>query len=267
MSKTIEKINSKTKGSWTIYFDNMVIKGTRILYKCQCICGVISYKQQYDINNKPMRSCKKCYLNRVNITINKGDRFGRLIVTGERKVVYDSQTKYKCLCDCGNFIWANKINLLRELTHGCGNRCKILQDITDVKPGETYGAWTVLTNVIPGSKNSPNRKFECKCICGTIKYLITKALRKGESKYCKGCVVKEKLLELKPGETFGSWTVLEGIFYNDKGKKVFKTQCRCGFMSYHRKQSLTSGNSTQCTKCSLEGRYYKYGDKSSYEQI
>lgn len=61
-----------------------------------------------------------------------------------------------------------------------------------IEPGIRYGKLVTTGNYIPGSqKPFINSKAECKCDCGTTKYVACRSLKKGVSKTC-GCEIGNK---------------------------------------------------------------------------
>lgn len=78
-------------------------------------------------------------------------------------------------------------------------------------------------------------------------------------------------MEIKVGDKFGKWTVIEiGVsFQNRIGSKV---KCECGFERLIRNRDLRNNNSRQCVRCNVKNRpgkhYIKIGDKfGSWEVI
>ena len=62
-----------------------------------------------------------------------------------------------------------------------------------------------------------------------------------------------KKLEIKAGDEFGKWTVLEEtepvIKSNGYPRRRFKCRCECGTVRNVLLSTLTNGTSTQCHKC------------------
>lgn len=49
-----------------------------------------------------------------------GMRFGKLVITGERKTPDGKNTRWKCICDCGEVRWNNSTQLRRGQITSCG---------------------------------------------------------------------------------------------------------------------------------------------------
>ncbi len=249
--------NTTTIGSYTVYWDIYIIKRRKRFPKCICKCGTINYLEEYAIKNR-IRRCKKCYINeRAFRDIIPGERFGKLTFTGHISKNKHSQDWIHCLCDCGKPVKTKKFDLLNGLIVGCGKACKISCEKTDLKEGERFGSWTVLSETCSGGYGA-NKLFQCQCICGTIKYQKAFTLRSGMSTACQHCEIKSKELELKPGEKYGSWTTTGQVSVNKYGNKIFSVICNCGFEAFRTKQGLTKGFSTQCKNCYIQGRWHQY---------
>jgi hypothetical protein len=55
--------------------------------------------------------------------------------------------------------------------------------------GRKFGRWTVLR---ADKKNSPRRKWQCRCVCGKLRSVDSHSLKSGTSKSC-GCLRTEEL--------------------------------------------------------------------------
>lgn len=92
--------------------------------------------------------------------------------------------------------------------------------------GQTFGRLTVLE--IDKSINKGDRKWICKCTCGTVKSIFGSNLRKGSTQSC-GCLQKEKSTNSFIGQRFGKLVVLK-----DSGQRTAKRgiiwtcKCDCG---------------------------------------
>ena len=63
-------------------------------------------------------------------------------------------------------------------------------------------------------------------------------------------------------ERFGKWTVINDDTKDNKGRTLYTVKCDCGTIKTTKKDTLTSGKSTQCLKCFCNrGNIYKIGDK------
>lgn len=121
----LEKVGSNNKGT---------------VWKCQCSCGKIIYKNRIDIKRAKHPSCG-CYLkdpfNNYNFINEIGNKHGKLTVIEYAGRNSDNKTLWKCKCDCGGIIVTTGKSLRAGLTTSCG--CikslgeekinKILQDL------------------------------------------------------------------------------------------------------------------------------------------
>lgn len=89
--------------------------------KCKCLCECGNVKV-VDLTNLKQGFTKSCGCIKKNNTydILVGKRFGKLVVIEELPKTKLSQSKYKCLCDCGNYIEVYGSNLLYNQTKSCG---------------------------------------------------------------------------------------------------------------------------------------------------
>lgn len=117
-------------------------------------------------------------------------------------------------------------------------------DLTNKK----IGRWTVL-----GKAESRNKKtyWVCKCECGTIKEVPTKALRTEESRSC-GCLKEEVNKNKIPinaknltGKVFGRLKVI-GQADNKNKDRRWTCLCECGSITTVIARDLMSGHTTSC---------------------
>ena len=89
--------------------------------KCKCICECGNIKHVY-LSNLKRGYTKSCGCTSKNnmYEILVGQRFGRLVVVEQLGKNDLSQEKFKCLCDCGNYIEVYGVNLLYKQTMSCG---------------------------------------------------------------------------------------------------------------------------------------------------
>lgn len=115
-----------------------------------------------------------------------GQRFGRLTVIERTANSKSGQTRWKCVCDCGNETIVYTQNLKRGHTQSCGcSHENVRLDLT----GQRFGRLTVI-------KLTSIRKYrvpvwECLCDCGNTVYVTTNHLSMGDQKSC-GCINKER---------------------------------------------------------------------------
>lgn len=95
---------------------------------------------------------------------------------------------------------------------------------------DKFGRWTVQDSYILTKKRE--RKWLCRCECGTERYVLERSLKSGSSVSC-GCLRKERAFEavskdLK-GQTFGDLTVLYKAENQERTGGIWWTcQCSCG---------------------------------------
>ena len=122
-----------------------------------------------------------------------GNRYGRLIVVSEvGKGGTQGQTKWLCLCDCGNNTTVFGADLRSGNTKSCG--CYRDNKINEV--GNKYNRWTVLSEA--GRDKHGNVLWLCRCDCGTETIIVGASLRSGHTMSC-GCYAIEK------ATTHGQW--------------------------------------------------------------
>ena len=134
-----------------------------------------------------------------------GQRFGKLLVIKRAKNNKSKNSRWECLCDCGNFSTVDGGNLIRKKgrTSSCGcGRLEMLKSKFIDLTGKRFGKLVVIKK----SKRPLNVKrgtyWECQCDCGNIKNIDGRSLRRKSTKSC-GCLVKEtasKLYSLPNGE-------------------------------------------------------------------
>lgn len=99
-----------------------------------------------------------------------------------------------------------------------------------INPGDRFGEWEVLSY-------EGNKKYLCRCSCGTEKLVLRENLLRGRSTSCGHN--KNHYGDLT-GKQINEWTVLgkEGYLY--------KCQCSCGKIQLVGQKDLMSGSSKQC---------------------
>lgn len=174
--------------------------------------------------------------------------FGELTVL---EYMYDGSSKWKCKCSCGSIVYHTTHELKDGRAKSCGHANK-RRDLT----GMHFGDWTVLE---PGSLP---RYWKCKCSCGKISEVMDYSLTSGASKGCGHFKDGSERSELKPGEVFNSWTVLEFL-----GNGKYLCRCQCGKTGIVNVSSLRYGYSKSCGCVGVlerkEKMLEKYGDITS----
>lgn len=120
--------------------------------------------------------------------LNKGDRFGQLVVTNPRgKHEYRSNTNQRrwlveCLCGCGKIIYVQKHMLATGLWRSCGHD----KYKNDLHEGDIIGYLTIIS--LHGYFSNESRWLtKCKCHCGNVSYVKKTHLRTGKTISC-GCI-------------------------------------------------------------------------------
>lgn len=97
--------------------------------------------------------------------------------------------------------------------------------------GKQFGEWVVIGY-------AGDKKWHCKCSCGTEKNILGRTLRNGESKSC-GCI-KKQFNDLT-GQHIGEWSVL---YRNDN--RTYMCRCSCGTEKIVQAYHLIHGVSKSC---------------------
>ena len=126
-----------------------------------------------------------------------------------------------------------------------------------VSPGARFGSWTVLDE--PCITVGRERKWKCRCDCGTEKYVLERSLLYGGSESC-GCKRVENALEAisydLEGKTFGELTVLHRAAQQRKNGGVWWTcRCSCGNTYDVPATLLVKGRRTHCPNRSHKRNY------------
>ena len=126
--------------------------------------------------------------------------------------------------------------------------------------GQKYGRWTVLDEYIVTPRGE--RKWLCRCDCGTQRHVLERSLLYGESESC-GCLRKEKLAEaISPdltGQVFGELTVLRRAENPKTRGTVWVCKCSCGAEYEVQGTLLTTGRRTRCSS-NVHQKSYAYSD-------
>lgn len=114
--------------------------------------------------------------------------------------------------------------------------------------GERFGNWTVLSNCITGKNGE--RKWWCRCVCGTERYVLERSLLYGGSKSC-GCLRKENANKARSydlsDKVFGDLTVVNKAKKQRKNGGIWWTcVCTCGNQCDVPATLLITGRKTSC---------------------
>ena len=122
-------------------------------------------------------------------------------------------------------------------------------------PGRRFGRWTVLDFFITTPRGE--KKWRCRCDCGTERYVLERSLKYGGSKSC-GCLQRERSRETAydlTGRTFGDLTALYPAARQRRNGGVWWTcRCSCGRLYDCPASLLVQGKRTHCGCKTNRGR-------------
>lgn len=125
-----------------------------------------------------------------------------------------------------------------------------MKSIPKVKVGDQFGFWTV--------KEIKNLcTIVCACKCGAERtWRQFDLLVRGVIKGCEKCYSPfSKGNDIKIGDKFGKWTIIDNELIRYKGVIKRNVQCECGKITTVRAHYLYNGESLSCTKCSKIDNY------------
>lgn len=135
--------------------------------------------------------------------------------------------------------------------------------------GQRFGRWTVLDDYITVERKTggiKERKWLCRCECGTERYVLERGLLYGGSQSC-GCLTRERFREATTlslaGKTFGDLTVLEQVEERSpQGGVQWRCRCSCGEEYIIAGTLLVTGRVSHCPnrEAHKEKRNYKVSD-------
>lgn len=173
-----------------------------ITWECQCDCGKIVYKTASTLKS-PMKSGVKACDRRCGNLIPNGTVFSRLTVV-EPILGEKGNTKYRCLCECGNEAIVSGNNLKKGTTTSCGcyrrermseiGKQTQINDIT----GQRFGKLIALRPT--DKRQCKSVVWECQCDCGQLHLASSHNLLHGDVTRCPNCNIiskgEEKIAEL-----------------------------------------------------------------------
>ena len=125
-----------------------------------------------------------------------------------------------------------------------------------IAPGTVVGRWTVLDTYEKTSKGE--RKWLCRCECGTERYVLERSLLYGGSVSC-GCFRKERALEANSpdltGRQFGELSVIRKIENTKHGSTQWLCKCSCGADYIVQGSLLMTGRRTRCASKNHQKKY------------
>lgn len=253
-SKRLEDLSGKRFGKLEVvrYLGNK-----KWLCKCDCGASVEVFSSNLKKENGT-RSCVAC-ANLGKVVDLKGKRFGKVKV-----IKYLGDSKWRYLCDCGNYGEASYTQLINWSVVQC-DKCNSIAKRKEDLTGRVFGAWEVLEYI-----GGNHCYYRCKCLnCGRISDVTGNALRTGKSKSC-GC---NQLIDLT-GRQINEYTVL-----GYAGDSMWKCQCSCGNIRLVHGWELRTGRAKSCgckkweyTRHTLLNKYgeiapLKIGNPRSSKQI
>lgn len=122
---------------------------------------------------------------------------------------------------------------------------------------ENAGLWMILGPYITTSKGE--KKYLCRCECGTERYVLERSLRYGGSKSC-GCLARrnatEKIEHKLKGRVFDDLEVIDKAEKKERnGGTWWVCRCSCGNIIEVPGTLLVTGRKTHCG-CKSEPEYY-----------
>lgn len=127
-------------------------------------------------------------------TINEiGNKYGKLTVIQEVKMLNKSGAYWECQCECGNKIIVRGADLRRGHTKSCGcfQKEKTSKASTKNLIGQTIGNFTVLESIIGVKYNGPSHSWRCRCnLCGREDVIIS--THNIYRQYSCGCCILSK---------------------------------------------------------------------------
>jgi hypothetical protein len=167
-------------------------------------------------------------------------RFGRLVAL--KRVNIAGQSKWECLCECGNIKEVSTNALVSGDTKSCGclKKSKI-KDLTN----QRFGKLVAIRRIDePGLS-----KWLCQCDCGNVIEMSAHRLLGGKAKSC-GCITKARTKDLT-NQRFGSLVAIRKV--NTTGLSRWECQCECGNIKEFGAANLLSGGTQSCG--SMEHRF------------
>lgn len=119
-----QNLTNKLFGYLQVLEDSGKRQQTEIIWKCQCICGKITYVATSDLTHSKIQSCgcKQQVLNQKTRSDKMiGKKFGKLTVLSlNDSCNNDGSYNYNCQCECGNIKIVNGVSLRQGVTTSCG---------------------------------------------------------------------------------------------------------------------------------------------------
>lgn len=249
-------LRGKVFGKLTVLY-RVKNRGKVVFWKCKCSCGTIKEIAGQALTGGRTISCgcynkEKCLGKKpANFKDLTGMRFGNLTVIKEAPS--NSQTKWECLCDCGNttVVFAN--NLLKgNHTTSCG--CKKFSRYDEDLVGMVFNRLTVLEK--SDKVCATGSMWKCQCECGNIVTVSRNHLVTGHTNSC-GCFRDDQTslansAKIPVGTRFGKLTVIKEA-YKMNLQTYWECKCDCGNTTYVPTAHLNNGHTQSCGCLSSQG--------------
>ena len=129
--------------------------------------------------------------------------------------------------------------------------------------GEKFGMLTVIGRASSTSKGQ--RRWICRCDCGTEKIVLGSNLKRGTTVSC-GCKHKNDLT----GQRIGKLTVIgRSDKYGSRGKRqtqLWECVCECGAITYKATDTLTNPDISMCQSCASKYAITKARENLGFEE-
>lgn len=126
--------------------------------------------------------------------------------------------------------------------------------------GDKIGRWTIKGEYVLTDKGE--RKWQCRCECGTERYVLERSLLYGGSVSC-GCLRRERAQQVNSpdltGKQFGELTVLHKVGNSRHGLVQWLCKCSCGEEYVVPGTLLVTGRRTRCPS-KVHQKNYAYSD-------
>lgn len=209
------------------------------MWECICDCGNITYSDSYSLNSGKKKSCGclvKDNISKLNFKDLSGQSFGKLTV-----IKYAGNSKWHCICECGNKTKVSTGHLQTGHTSSCGCNHENRGPYTDLS-GLRFGRLSVIKH--RGKNGGGNFIWECACDCGNIVVVPGGRLQSGKTTSC-GCYSRESTTDRCvidiTGQRFGRLVVAS---YH--GNSMWVCNCDCGGECIVNTQNLKHGNVKSC---------------------
>ena len=125
--------------------------------------------------------------------------------------------------------------------------------------GTKIGRWTIIEEIYQPEKE---RRWLCRCDCGTVRDVLERSLLYGGSQSC-GCLRKERALEANSpdltGQRFGELTVIRKEGNTKYNSTQWLCKCSCGADYVVQGSLLVTGRRTRCPS-KVHEKNYAYVD-------